>query len=323
MPVSGMPKLLVSDVFTDEVEARIARDYDVVPGDRPVVAADLAERAAAGGAVAILSTPVLKLPADVIDALPDSVKMIAQFAVGFDNIDTAAARARGIVVTNTPDAVLEPTAEIAILCMLGAARRASEGERLVRADDWSGWSPTFLLGRSVTGKRLGIAGMGRIGQAVAALARAFDMKILYWKRSRLPEADAHGATYHETLEDLLPNCDFLSMNVAFNKDTEGLLNANRIALLPDGAILVNTARGPVVDDDAVIAALQSGKLGAAGLDVFTGEPDIDPRYRELENTFLLPHMGTSTVEARTAMGNQALDNLDAFFAGKEPPDRVV
>lgn len=319
--MGGRLKLLVSHVFTEEVEARIARDFDVIDCPRPVAGADLAARAQ--GADAILSTPVLKLSADIIAALPESVRMIAQFAVGFDNIDTAAAKARGIVVTNTPDAVLEPTAEIAILCMLGAARRASEGERLVRANGWTGWSPTFLLGRSVTNKRLGIVGMGRIGQAVADLARAFGMEIHYWKRTRLPAAEEQGATFHATLEDMLPHCDYVSMNVAYNAETEGLLNAARIALLPDGAILINTARGPVVDDDAVIAALRSGKLGAAGLDVFTGEPDIDPRYRELENTFLLPHMGTSTVEARTAMGNQALDNLDAFFAGKAPPDRVV
>lgn len=321
--MSDKPKLLVSHVFTDEVEARIARDYAIAPGDRPVRGDDLPARAAESGAAAILSTPVLKLSADVIEALPENVKMIAQFAVGFDNIDTDAAKARGIVVTNTPDAVTEPTAEIAILCMLGAARRASEGERLVRADEWTGWSPTFMLGRSVTNKRLGIAGMGRIGQAIAALARGFGMEIHYWKRSRLPAGEEHGATYHKSIEALLPHCDYLSMNVAYNAETEGLLNAGRIALLPDGAILINTARGPVVDDDAVIAALKSGKLGAAGLDVFTGEPDIDPRYRALENTFLLPHLGTSTVEARTAMGNQALDNLDAFFAGKEPPDRIA
>jgi lactate dehydrogenase-like 2-hydroxyacid dehydrogenase len=217
----------------------------------------------------------------------------------------------------------DATADIALLLMLGAARGASEGERVVRANTWGAWAPTGMLGIHMTGKRLGIYGMGRIGQAVAKRARAFDMTIHYHNRSRLTAEREMGAIFHAKAEDMLPHSDFLSINAPSSPETNGFLNSARIALLPDGAIVVNTARGPLVDDGALIAALKSGKLAAAGLDVYTGEPDINPGYRAIKNAFLLPHLGSATTETRNAMGFKALDNLDAFFAGRPLPSRVA
>lgn len=320
---AAKPVVLVGRKLPQAVEARLARDYAprLNPDDRLYSSAELIELAQ--GADAILPCHTERLSADVIDKLPDSVRVIANFSVGYDHVDTAAAKARGIVVTNTPDVLSDATAEIAMLLMLGAARRASEGERLVRARQWKDWSPAFMVGRQVTGKTLGIVGMGRVGQVVARRARGFDMTIRYHNRTRLePEAE-QGAVFHERLEDLLPECEFLSLNCPARPETRHLLNAKTIALLPDGAIVVNTARGALVDDEALIAALRSGKIAAAGLDVFNNEPDIHPGYRELENVFLLPHIGSATAETRDAMGFRALDNLDAFFAGKPPRDRVA
>ncbi|HUW76196.1 MAG TPA: D-glycerate dehydrogenase, partial [Gallionella sp.] len=278
----------------------------------------------AQGADIILPCHTEKLSADVIARLPASVKAVVCFSVGVDYVDLAAAKARNIIVTNTPDVLTDATAEIAMLLMLGAARRASEGERLIRAGKWQSWSPTFMIGTQVTGKRLGIIGMGRVGQATAQRARGFDMTILYSNRSRLAFELEKGATYFEAVEAMLPHCDYLALHCPATPETHRLLNAERIALLPDGAIVVNTARGSVVDDDALVAALRSGKIAAAGLDVFNGEPgNIHPGYRELENTFLLPHIGSATVETRDAMGFRALDNLDAIAAGYEPHDRVA
>ena len=317
------PRVLVTRKLPAEVEARLARDYDAILNkeDRLYGPDDLI--AAAEGCDALLPAPTEKLTAEVVGRLPASIRVIATFSVGFEHIDTAACKARGIVVGNTPDVLTDATADIALLLMLGAARRAYEGERMLREGRWNSWAPTFMLGIDVTGKRLGIYGMGRIGQAVAKRARAFDMKIYYHNRSRLPAEREQGAIFHARAEDMLPHCDFLSINAPASPETTGFLNAARIALLPDGAIVVNTARGPLVDDEALIAALKSGKLRAAGLDVFTGEPKIHPGYAPLPNTFLLPHLGSATRETRNGMGFKALDNLDAFFAGKPLPARVV
>ncbi|MBL4613708.1 MAG: D-glycerate dehydrogenase, partial [Magnetovibrio sp.] len=226
--------------------------------------------------------------------------------------------------TNTPDVLSDATAEIAILLMLGAARRASEGERMVRAREWTDWSPNFMVGKQTTGKRFGVIGMGRVGQIAAKRARGFDMEVHYYNRRRLDADLECGAIYHETVEDLLPHCDVVSIHCPATPETTGLLNAERLALLPDGAIVVNTGRGGVVDDEALIAALKSGTVYAAGLDVFNGEPEnIHSEYLKLENVFLLPHIGSATSESRAGMGFRALDNLDAIFAGREPRDRVA
>jgi glyoxylate reductase len=248
---------------------------------------------------------------------------MATYSVGHDHIDLAAAKARGIIVTNTPDVLTDATADIAMLLILGAARGASWGERMVREGRWTSWSPIAPLGHDVTGKRLGIVGMGRIGQALARRARGFDMPIHYFNRKRLPPEQEMGAVYHPSLAAMLPNCDFLSINCASTPDTRGMINATVFDKLPQGAIVVNTARGDIVNDDDLIAALKSGELAAAGLDVFRNEPNIDPRFRELDNVFLLPHLGSATPDTRTAMGMRAVDNLEQFFKGEAPRDRLV
>ena len=224
------------------------------------------------------------------------------------------------MVTNTPEVLNDATADVAMLCLLGAARRGAEGDRMVRAGEWVGWHSTMMLGVHVTGKRLGIFGMGRIGRAVARRARGFDMEVHYNNRSRLAPEIEGDAVWHDTVESLLAASDFLSINAPSTPETRKFLDAERIALLPDGAVVVNTARGDLVDDDALVDALRSGKVAAAGLDVFAGEPNLDPRYRTLDNTFLLPHIGSASHETRDAMGYCCLDNLDAFFAGRPCPN---
>lgn len=317
------PAVLVTRKLPRAVEDRLRRDYDArLNADDRVYGADELV-ALADGAVAIVPSHTEALTAEVIGRLSDSVRAICSFSVGFDHIDLEAAKARGIVVTNTPDVLSDATAEIAMLVMLGAARRAYEGQQLIRTRTWHEWSPTYQLGIQVTGKRLGIVGMGRVGQVVAQRARGFDMTIHYHNRRRLAPELEQGALFHGSVEDLLPHCDFVSIHCPATPETRGLFNAERIALLPDGAVLVNTARGAIVDDEALITALRSGKLFAAGLDVYNNEPNIDPRYRELPNTFLLPHIGSATRETRDAMGFRALDNLDAIVAGHEPRDRLV
>jgi len=317
------PTVLVTRKLPEGVEARLSRDYAArFNADDALYSADEVVELAKG-ADAIVACHSEHFSRDLFARLPDCVRILAAFSVGVDWIDLEAAKAHGVVVTNTPDVLNDATAEIAILCLLGAARRASEGERLIRAGRWDTWSPAFMVGAQVTGKRLGIIGMGRVGRIVAKRARGFDMEIHYCNRTRLDEELEAGAVFHETVEDLLPHCDFLSLNCPATPETVKLLDADRIDLLPDGAIVVNTARGAVIDEDALIAALKSGKLAAAGLDVFENEPHIDSAFRVLENVFVLPHVGSATHETRDAMGGKALDNLDAFFAGKEPADRVA
>ncbi len=320
---SKPPKLVVTRKLPDAVESRISATYDATlnPDDTLFTPQDLASQSQ--GADAILVTPTEKCQSDFLEALPSSVRIIATFSVGYDHIDVAAAAAKGVTVTNTPDVLTDATADIAMLLMLGAARGAYWGERMVRTDSWGIWTPTEPLGHDVTGRRLGILGMGRIGRAVARRARGFDMEIHYHNRSRLDAGEEQGATFHDTPESLLAHSDFLSINCASTDQTRNLIDEERIALMPDGAIVVNSARGDIIDDDALIAALKSGKLAAAGLDVFKGEPNIDPRYRDLDNVFLLPHLGSATLGTRDAMGMRAVDNLDAFFAGNTPGDLVT
>ncbi len=305
------------------VEARLSRDYEprFNADDRHYTTDELIELSA--GADALLPCHTERLTAEVIARLPESIRAIANFSVGVDHVDLAAAKGRGIIVTNTPDVLTDATAELTMLLILGAARRASEGERLVRSGSWESWSPSFMVGIQVTGKRLGIIGLGRVGQVTARRARGFDMAIHYHDLRRLEAEKETGARYYASVEELLPNCDVLALHCPATPETEGLLDAARIALLPDGAIVVNAARGSIVDDEALVAALRSGKLSAAGLDVYNDEPDIHPAYRELDNTFLLPHVGSATRETRDAMGFRALDNLDAIFSGSEPGDRVA
>ena len=316
------PSILCTRRMPPNVEARLAGDYDATlnPEDDPYSADGLV--AGSEGRDGIFCAGGDPMTADVIDRLPERVGIIATYSVGYEHVAVDAAKARGIVVTNTPEVLNDATADIAMLCLLGAARRGAEGDRLVRAGEWVRWHSTMMLGVHVTGKRLGIFGMGRIGRAVARRAHGFDMEVHYNNRSRLaPELEA-GAIWHDTPESLLAASDFLSINAPSSARTRGFLNAERIALLPDGAVVVNTARGDLVDDDALIGALRSGKVAAAGLDVFAGEPNLDSRYRELANTFLLPHIGSASHETRDAMGYCCLDNLDAFFAGRPCPNAL-
>lgn len=291
------------------------------PEDAVLAADELVRRAE--GAEAILCAAGDPLNAGTIARLPASVRAIATFSVGLDHIDLAAARARGIAVTNTPDVLTEATAELTMLLILAAARRAGEGERLVRSGRWTGWAPTQLLGLQVSGKRLGILGMGRIGRAVARMARGFRMEIHYHNRSRLAAELEDGAVYHSDPASMLTAIDILALTAPGGEGLRGWLNAERIALLRPGAVVVNSGRGSLVDDPALIAALKTGHVAFAGLDVYENEPHLDPGYLDCENAVLLPHLGSSTVEARNAMGFRALDNLDAVFAGREPPDQVV
>ncbi len=317
------PVILVTRKLPDAVEERLRRDYDPIlnPDDVLYSSDEIIERAQ--GADAILPCHTERFTAEVIARLPESVRAIANFSVGYDHVDTVAAGARGLIVTNTPEVLSDATAELTMMLMLGAARRASEGERLVRTREWKDWSPSFMVGTQVTGKRLGILGFGRVGRVVAKRARGFDMEIHYNDVKRMPTELEEGAIYHKTPEELMPHCDFLTLHCVASPETTKLLNADLISLLPDGAIVVNASRGVVIDDDALIAALKSGKLTAAGLDVYNGEPDIHPEYRQLPNVFLMPHIGSATKETRVAMGFRALDNLDAVFAGQEPRDRVA
>ena len=321
--MNNKPIVLVTRELPKAVEARLARDYDarLNHNDKIYTSDEIIELAA--DAAAIIPCHTEKLTAEVIQRLPDSLKAICSFSVGYDHIDLDAAKAKGIIVTNTPDVLNDATAEISMLLLLGAARRAYEGEHQIRTDSWADWGATFQLGKQVTGEKLGILGMGRVGQIMARRARGFDMEIHYYNRSRLDASLEQGAIYHESVEALLPYCDFLSIHCPATPETHHLINAERIAMLPDEAVVINTARGAVVDDDALIAALISGKLFSAGLDVFNNEPNIDPRYKSLNNTFLLPHIGSATVETRDQMGFRALDNLDAIISGEEPNDRLA
>ncbi len=307
----------------DAVEARIRRDYDAHLNVADVQYGPDELAGLAQDVDGILTCSTERWTAELVARLPERVGIVASFSVGYEHLDVPALRARGIVATNTPDVLTEATADVAMLCLLGAARRAWEGETLVREGRWQRPTMIDLLGLELRGRVLGIVGMGRIGQALARRARGFGLAIHYHNRRPVAEGDALGATYHATLEGLLPHCHFLSLNCPGGAATQHLINARTLALLPPGAVLVNTARGTLVDDEALIAALRSGQLFAAGLDVFAGEPAIHPGYRDLPNCFLLPHLGSATVETRNAMGFRALDNLDAFFAGRPAPDALT
>ncbi|MDD2704222.1 MAG: D-glycerate dehydrogenase [Acidocella sp.] len=266
------------------------------------------------GVDAILCNAADKFDAALIADLPASVKVIATVSVGLEHIDLEAAAARGIAICNTPDVLTNATAEVGLMLMLMAARRAGEGERLLRAGQWKGFSATFNLGRDVTGKTLGIFGMGRIGRRLAEMARGLDMQIHYHNRHRLEPALEAGAIYHTDDASFLGAIDFLSINAPGGPQTRHWLNAERIGMLRPGAIVVNTGRGSTVDDEALIAALRSLHVAAAGLDVFNNEPNLNPGYLTLENAVLLPHIGSATVETRNAMGFLALDGIAKALA---------
>jgi lactate dehydrogenase-like 2-hydroxyacid dehydrogenase len=318
-----MPSRLVfAALMPRDVVARARQDFDawVVEGSNDMTVDQVIDAATAHRAEALLFTNTLALTAEAIAQLPDSVRVGATSSVGYDHIDVAAAKARGIMVTNTPDVLTECTADFAFMMLLAAARRAYEYDKIMRA----GWRYRIgqgdMLGIRVTGKTLGILGMGRIGRAVAQRARGFDMTVLYHSRNRLPEELAQGARYFPAFHDMLPHCDFLSLHAPVGPATDKIVNAAALAKLKRGAVLVNVSRGGLVDEDALIEALTSGQLFAAGLDVFRSEPDFDLRFAALDNVILSPHIGSGSIETRNAMGFRALDNIAAVLAGRGAMD---
>ena len=319
------PVVFVTRKLPEAVEDRLRRDYAprLNPDDRPYGADELVERSA--GAAAILTCATDAWPAAVIERLPDSVRAIATFSAGYEHIDLAAASARGITITNTPDVLTEATADLAMLCLLGAARRAFEGEALIRTDRWTGWTPTQLLGVELNGATLGIVGMGRIGTAVARRARGFGLAIHYHNRRRVREEleNELEATYWESLDQMLARMDMISVNCPHTPATFHLLSARRLKLLRPQAIIVNTSRGEVIDEAALTRMLRNHELAGAGLDVFEHEPAINPKLRELDNVVLLPHMGSATIEGRMDMGEKVVINIKTFIDGHRPPDRVL
>lgn len=317
------PRLWITRKLSNNTEARAQRDYDVVlnPTDKPSSTDDIVRISAEVDA--ILPCHSEHFDAATVSQLNPRLKIIANHSVGVDHCDLDALKNQGICVTNTPDVLSDATAEIAMLLLLGAARRAAEGDAMVRSGQWDTWSPSFMVGMQVTGKRLGIIGMGRVGQVMARRARGFDMQVHYYNRHRLSPEDEQGATYHDSVESLLPESQFLSLHCPATPLTTGLINQKTLALLPDGAVLINTARGALVDEAALLSAIESGKLAAAGLDCFINEPGGNPAFYSHSNIMMLPHIGSATFDTRDAMGFRALDNLDAFFAGKEPQDKLV
>ncbi len=318
---TNKPVLVVTTHFMGEIEARIDRDYEArrSPHEKPFTHDELIE--ASSGADALFITPHDRLDSDFFKRVSASVKVIATYSVGIDHIDMQAAANRKIAIAYTPGINSDATADIAMLLLLGASRRAFEGQEMVRTGTWTPASPV-LLGWQLTGKVLGIFGMGRVGQAVAQRARGFGMTIHYSNPTRLPAALEKDAVFHSSPPDLLRVSEFLTLHAPETPETRHFINSKTIELLPRGAILINTARGGLVVDEDLIAALKSGRVAAAGLDVFEGEPKLHPGYAALKNTFLLPHMGSATVETRFAMGMLALDNIDAVLAGKPAPSLV-
>lgn len=291
--------------------------------DKPFTQDEL--KAAVEEADVLVPTVTDTIDADVIGAAGENLKLIANFGAGVDHIDVNAAQEKSIAVTNTPGVLTEDTADLTMALLLSVPRRLFEGEKILRAGEWTGWTPTFLMGHRIQGKRLGIIGMGRIGQAVARRAKAFNMSVHYHKRTRLPEQTEMEleATYWDDLDQMLTRMDFISVNCPLTEDTHHLLNRARLKKLQPHAIIINTARGEIVDEESLADLIEVGRIAGAGLDVFEEEPQINSKLLELDNVVLLPHMGSATVEARVAMGEKVLINIRAFVDSHRPPDRVI
>ena len=315
-----MKRIFVTRRLPEPVEARLARSFDVTlnADDRRLSSADVV--AACDGMDALLINTSERLDAAAIAGLPSALKAVATYSVGHEHLDLDALQARGIPVVYTPDVLSASVADNAMLLMLGAARRAREGQMLIVEGRWKGWGPRQLVGAEVTGKRLGIFGMGRIGREIARRARAFDMEIGYHNRNPL---ETEAGLFFADEGAFLSRSDILVIAVPASPETRRWLNAERIACLPQGALVVNIARGGLVDDEALTAAVESGHLAGAGLDVFDGEPDIHPAYLRLDRIYVQPHIGSSTMETRLAMAECVITGLEALFAGRDPPNRLV
>lgn len=319
------PKVIVTRRLPEVIETRMAELFDVTLNldDTPFDRAMLAE--AMGQADVLVPTLTDDVDADLIANAGPNLKLIANFGNGIDHVDLGAARARGIIVTNTPGVLTDDTADMAMALILAVPRRLAEGQILLRSGDWKGWTPTMMLGHRIHGKRIGIVGMGRIGQAIAQRARAFGMAVHYHNRRRLPEAVERTveATYWPRLEAMLSRVDIISINCPHTPETHHLFNAERIALMQRHAYLINVARGEIVDEPALVEALGSGRLAGAGLDVFEHEPQVHPKLLEMPNVVLLPHMGSATIEGRLAMGEKVIRNIKVWSDGHRPPDQVL
>ena len=325
MPNQKRPLVVVTRRLPEAVETRMAELFDIelnftdTPFDRAAMAAAMAR------ADVLIPTVTDDLDAELITGAGAQLKLIANYGAGVDHIDLSAARAKSIVVTNTPGVLTDDTADMVMALILSVPRRLAEGEKMVRAGEWSGWAPCGMLGHRITGKRLGIVGMGRIGQAVAQRARAFGLTVHYHNRKRLPKAVEAGleATWWPTLEAMLARVDIVSINCPATPETHHLINEAAIRLMPRHVYLINTARGEIVDEQALAAALERGGLAGAGLDVFEHEPTVDPRLLALKNVVLLPHMGSATFEGRQAMGEKVIANIRVWSDGHRPPDQVL
>ena len=319
------PLVVITRTLPDAIETRLMELFDVRMNvdDEAMSEAELTE--AVKTADVLVPTITDTIDAKLIAAAGKKLKLIANYGTGVDHIDLAAAREKGITVTNTPDVLTEDTADMTMALILAVPRRLVEGERIVRSGDWSGWSPTWMLGHRIFGKRLGIIGMGRIGQAVARRARGFGLSIHYHNRNRVHEEIENEleATYWESLDQMLAHMDFVSVNCPHTPATYHLLSARRLKLLQPHAVIVNTARGEVIDENALTQVLQSGDIAGAGLDVFEHSPAVNPKLLALDNVVLLPHMGSATFEGRGDMGEKVVINIQTFVDDHTPPDRVI
>ncbi|WP_421882946.1 2-hydroxyacid dehydrogenase [Pacificispira sp.] len=319
------PKVVVTRKLPDIIETRMMElfDCELNLADEAFTRDQMLD--AVKRAEILVPTVTDKIDREVIDAAGDKLKMIASFGTGVDHIDFAAAKKRGIIVTNTPDVLTEDTADMTMALILAVPRRLVEGEQLVREGSWTGWSPTGMLGHRIWGKRLGIIGMGRIGTAVARRAKGFGLSVHYHNRNRVPESleEALEATYWSSLDQMIAHMDILSINCPHTPATYHLLNARRLDLMKSHAYVVNTSRGEVIDEAALVKALSQGQIAGAGLDVYENEPAVNPKLIKLSNVVLLPHMGSATIEGRIAMGERVIINVKTWVDGHNPPDRVI
>jgi glyoxylate reductase len=322
---SKRPFVIVTRKLPEPIETRMMElfacrlNLDDKPLDKSALLAAVAQ------ADVLVPTVTDRIDAEVLAAAGPALKLIASFGTGVDHVDLAAAQQRGIIVTNTPGVLTEDTADMTMALILAVSRRLAEGERLIRSGRWGGWGPTSMLGRRIWGKRLGILGMGRIGTALARRAKGFGLSVHYHNRRPVPEdiESAVEATYWESLDQMLAHMDIVSVNCPHTPATYHLLSARRLRLLQPWAILVNTARGEIVDEEELVRLLETRAIAGAGLDVFEHEPAVDPRLRALDNVVLLPHMGSATIEGRIAMGERVIINIKTFADGHRPPDRVI
>jgi len=316
-----MKKILVTRNLLQDNETRVVNTFEAKLNKEDKVLSSEQVIDLSKDCDGILCVGGNKFDKEIINKLSPSVKIIANYAVGYNNVDIDAAKAKGIVVTNTPEVLTDSTADVSILLLLGASRRVYEGRKAAEQQNWV-WSTNLLLGKQMSNRKLGILGMGRIGRAVAQRAKGFGMEIHYHNRSRLSSELENGATYHPDVKSLFAQSEFLSINCPATSETVNLLNEETINFLPDEVVIANAARGDVINDDAMIKAMKSGKVFALGLDVYNGEPKINEEYLKLDNLFLLPHLGSATKRTRIDMGDRAIDNLQEFFSNKKPKDQI-